>query len=208
MPEHQDRRTFLKRSAVAATAVAAGCRSDDASDGATASASAGGLAFPLPAEPLGALADVCLPNELGPDRKARVLRQFEAWLDGFAPVTEQVHGYGSQEITFGPPDPRARWAAQLEALDLEADASYGVRFHELETTDRRALLEAAVAREGGGLGSQPAALEAEHVVEGLLGFFFGSPEAQDLAYRRRIAAFSCRPLEASGDVPPPLEPGS
>src|SRR5437867_2683704 len=107
------RRRFLKQSAAALTA-------------------AGALPVPvelfaqaqrakpaIPQESLLALAEVVLPvSELGKEGTAKVLSGFQAWLDGFEPAAELDHPYlSSSEIQYGPPDPRPRWQAQLEALD-------------------------------------------------------------------------------------------
>lgn len=197
MSDGQDRRTFLKQSAVAASALAAGCTSDGDTAGGDAS---------LPGDILRAVAAVTLPSELGAERRERVVAGFESWLAAYTPVAERVHGYGSQEITFGPPHPGPGWAAQLEALGLEAEARHGASFVELSASDRRALVEAAVESSGdASLGGRPGALEARHVVVGLLGYFYGSSEATDMCYARGIGGHTCRPLSASTEIPAPLD---
>ena len=202
MSEPSDRRTFLKRSAVAASALAAGCAPGDDSAADRASAPS------LPAETLLGLADVVLPSELGTDGIARVASDFQRWVGDNAPVAEQVHGYGSQEIRYGPPDPAPRWAAQLDALETEARQRHRSGFHELTVDDRRALIESALGTADASLGGRPGALAAEHVAVGLLGYYFGSPEASNLCYGRRIDALGCRPLADSPREPEPLEPRS
>ncbi len=197
MPEGPNRRTFLKQSAVAASALAAGC----APDGERAAE-----ARALPTETLRAVGETVLPSELGPDGFGRVVSSFERWLGEYAPVAEQIHGYGSQEIRYGPPHPGPRWTAQLDALELEAHARHQGAFGALDLAMRRDLIERALDPPSpGALASQPGALEAEHVVVGLLAYFYGSPEATNLCYQRRIDASSCRPLETSGDEPPRIE---
>lgn len=195
-----DRRAFLRRSVTAASAAALGCRPDAGGD----TAPLEGGARELDPEILLAAATVALPSELGPEGIERATRGFTAWLAGYAPVSERVHGYGSQEIRYGPPDPAPRWGAQLDALDREARARTGTAFAALDPDGRRELLAGALADAGGPLPDRPGALEAEHVVVGLLGWFYGSPEATDLCYGRRIDPLSCRPLSASADLPPPL----
>ncbi len=197
MNEGPDRRTFLKGTALAASALAAGCRIDPSPDAPGA----------LPRDLLRALAHVVLPSELGDERRERVVGGFETWLGEYEPVPELLHGYGSQEIRYGPPDPAPRWEAQLEALDLEARHRHGAGFAELAAGERRALIEPALAGAPASLPDQPGALEAEHVAVGLLGYFFGSPEATDLCYGRRIGGLGCRPLAASPERPAAL-PGS
>lgn len=197
MAQGPDRRTFLKTSVVAASAAAAGCR-----PGERAEPSSGTV---LPAETLRAVAEVALPSELGPEGRDRVCAEFEAWTAAYDPVAEQVHGYGSQEIRYGPPDPAPGWAAQLRALELEARARHDSTLAALSLERRRRLIADALGADAGDpLPDRPGAVAADHVVLGLLGFFYGSPEATNLCYRRRIDGLSCRPLAASGEVPAPL----
>lgn len=207
MADVPDRRIFLKRSALAVSAVAAGCaRTDEGAESPEASRAPPERFFPDP-DLLRAVGEVVLPGELGEPGREEAVTGFEAWLRAYTPVPERVHGYGSQEIRYGPPDPAPRWAAQLEALDLEARARHGVGFAGLAAADRRALLERAFASAPGDLPGRAGALGAEHVAVGFLGWFYGTPRATDLCYGRRIGALSCRPLDQSGRVPPPLEGG-
>lgn len=194
MNEGPDRRTFLKGTALAASALAAGCRIDSAQE------APGVLQMDL----LRALADVVLPSELEEEGRERVVAGFETWLREYEPVPELLHGYGSQEIRYGPPDPKPRWTAQLEALDLEARQRHGAGFAELGAAERRALIERSLSGAPASLPDRAGALEAEHVALGILGYFFGSPEATDLCYGRRIGGLGCRPLGASPERPPEL----
>ncbi len=194
MSEGPDRRTFLKGTALAASALAAGCRIDPAPE------APGVLRINL----LRALADAVLPSELGEEGRQRVVAGFETWLREYEPVPELLHGYGSQEIRYGPPDPKPRWTAQLEALDLEARQRHGTGFAELDSAERRALIERALSGAPASLPDRAGALEAEHIALGILGYFFGSPEATDLCYGRRIGGLGCRPLGASPERPPEL----
>jgi hypothetical protein len=195
--EGPDRRAFLKGSALAASALAVGCGTEPTS----------GSGSRLHADLLRALADVVLPAELGDAEREGVVAGFATWLSEYLPVPELPHGYGSPEILYGPPDPLPRWSSQLEALDLEARQAHGAGFAELDTSNRRALLERALRGAPASLPDRPGALEADHVAIGLLGYFFGSSEATDLCYGRGIGGFLCRPLGASPERPPEL-PGS
>lgn len=190
-PEGPDRRTFLKGSALAASALAVGCNTERPTE-------AGGGFEP---DLLRALADVVLPTELGDDGREEVVAGFETWLSAYEPVPELPHGYGSQDIQYGPPDPMPRWKSQLEALDLEAHQRHGTGFAELDATDRRALLEPPLRGAPASLPDRAGALDADHIAVGLLGYFFGSSEATDLCYGRQIGGFLCRPLGASPDRP-------
>jgi len=192
MSDRQDRRTFLKQSAVAASALAVGCGAERAGGRPRETLSAGTLR---------AAAHVVLPSELGAGGIDRVVSGFEAWADEYEPVAEQIHGYGSQEITYTPPDPRPGWQAQLEALDAESRARHRAAFADLDPDRRRGLIESALAGSEDGLAGRPGALASSHVVHGLLSYYYGGPDATDLCYRRRIGGLSCRPLASSGEAP-------
>ncbi|HEV8611963.1 MAG TPA: hypothetical protein VGQ73_00545, partial [Gemmatimonadales bacterium] len=68
--------------------------------------------------------------------------------------------------------------------------------------ERQALVRAAL--EGQRFGGLPALDRAPHLSIGLLAFFYGSPEANDLCYQARIGNQTCRPLGASAERPLPL----
>lgn len=189
-----NRRTFLKGSALAASALAAGCGTEGA----------GEVRDSLETDLLRALADVLLPTDLGEEGRTRVVAGFETWVREYEPVPELPHGYGSQEIRYGAPDPLPRWKSQLEALDLEANRRHGSGFAALGASDRRALIEGRLRGAPASLPDRAGAVEAEHIAVALLGFFFGSTEAKDLCYGRRIGGFLCRPLGASPERPPEL----
>jgi hypothetical protein len=194
------RRTFLKRSAVALGGVAVGGCAEPPADSTRAA---------LDARLVRAVSRLVLPSELGDERLERSILGFEEWLDGFDPVAELPHGYGSQEIRYGPPDPAPRWTAQLEALDLEAKKRFGKGFTSLDVPRQRELLERQLSATDPGtdeLPGQPA--RAEHVAVGMLAWFYGTSEATDLCYERRIGAFTCRPLAAAPDEPVPRADGT
>ena len=201
-PDDPDRRTFLKESALVASALAVGCRTDASGEAASLTSGDGRR---LPAGLLRELARTVLPSELGDEGRERVVAGFEAWLAAYDPVPELVHGYGSQEIRYGPPDPAPAWKAQLEALELEAVKRSGTGFARLTTPARRALVARTLRAAPDRLPGRTGALEADTVTEGLLGWFYGSPEANDLCYSRAIARFGCWPLAASPDPPRPLD---
>lgn len=192
MSDH-DRRSFLKAGAAALSAAAlGGC---DPRRGGEAPRPT------LDPELLRATAGVALPTELGDDGVEDAVRRFERWLDGFAPVEEQNHGYGTHRIEYGPPDPAPRWAAQLRALDLEAGRRHGDGFAALDAEPRRRILRRHVTDEGPGL---PSPARARHVAVGLLAWWLDTPEATDRCYGVRIRPRSCRGLSETGDRPEPL----
>ena len=119
------RRTFLKvAGAVAASAAAAtvGCARESPGDS-PGSAATGSTAIANPNRSnldrltLDALGDVMLPTSLGVEGRSAAVGGFVAWLDGYDPVAEEMHGYGYADVRYLPPDPAPGWRAQLEGLN-------------------------------------------------------------------------------------------
>jgi len=193
-----DRRDFLKKSAAAAAAL-----------GISGTEAAAGQANTPPTETLRAIGAAVLPTaDLGPDGVEEVVTGFEAWTDGFEPVAELPHGYlnrGLANIRYGPPHPGPRWAAQIEALELEAGKRHRSTFAELSVEDRRALIQGQLGRDE--LGRLPSPGQARHVALGLMAFFYAGSEATDLCYRASIGRFKCRGLSTLGREPRPLAGG-
>lgn len=197
----QSRRRFLKHSGalLGGMAVTGGCvPSEDA--GGTGE---GGL----PGDRLRALAEVALPEELGPEGRDAVVEDFRAWLEGYEPVPELIHGYGDPEIHYGAADPTGRWRAQLEGLDLEAQRRFERDFKDLPPGDREAILRNRLESEDADrLPSQ--VQRAEHVAVALLAHFYTSPDAVDLCYQAEIQPLACRSLEAVREEPSAIDTGS
>lgn len=200
------RRSFLRQSAVALSALSvplAACRGGDGAGRKRGR----GLQEELAGELLDALAEASLPSAIGAGGKREAAEEFRAWLDGFEPVAELNHDYGSQAVHYGPEDPAPRWSSQLAALELVARRREDAGFAELPADARRRLIRRRVPEppgEAGGQGLPGNPAEAEHVAVGLLAWFYGRPEAADLGYRARIGRYACRPLEESGERPAPL----
>ena len=192
-----DRRQFLKKASIAAAAVAGGAHPVSGQPPANSHA----LHAPL----LAALADSVLPESLGAAGRARAVRSFSAWLAGYRPVSEEMHGYGNQEITYTGPDPAPGWNAQLEALDTLAHRRFRRGFGLLDVEKRRSLIRSQLddLREGV-LPSSP--LAASNVALALLAHWADSSEATDLAYGARIAKDNCRLLRETSREPLPLAP--
>jgi hypothetical protein len=194
-----NRRTFLTQSAatiVAAGAIAANPRP------AAAQATARALDPAL----LAALGDTVLPESLGGAGRARAVRAFSAWIAAYHPVSEEMHGYGSAEITYTPADPSPGWNAQLEGLELLARRKHRRGFAALDVTTRRALVRPQLLQlsrqRGDRLPANP--LTAGHVGIALLAHWADSSEATDLAYGVRIGKGKCRALAESSRKPLPL----
>ncbi len=198
MANGSDRRTFLKQGAASAATllVLSSCARPEVEDESKA-----GLDPAL----LGAVGDVVLPSELGADGKKRVVDRFETWLSGYDPVPELMHGYGSQEIRYGPGDPAPRWASQLGALDLEARKRWSRAFTEVEPERRLEMIRRQLA--GSDLQRLPNPTRVEHVAAALLAWWLATPEATNLCYRRNINPLTCRPLSLSPEEPAPLARG-
>jgi hypothetical protein len=189
-----DRRRFLR---TFATAVPAG-----ATVAAMDACGGPGQRVPLADPTLDALAEVLLPEELGPDGVTRAVNAFRQWLADYRPAREMNHGYGTAALEYTPPHPGAGWGAQLEALELEAQQRYGTAFARLDRERRIAMARAAIARDRTGSLGDPAG--AHHVAVGLLAHFYASPEAANLCYRAMIDAFRCRPLAGAAERPAPF----
>ena len=186
------RRRFLKHSVAAVTAVGVPV---------VAEPQARRSRIPLSKDVLQAVAEVVLPaSELKTDGLVRIVGDFQKWLDEFEPVAEQDHPYlTSSDIVYGPSDPRGRWQAQLEALDIEAQKELGKTFQSLSVTDRRRAIERAIRNER--LDRLPAVAEVSHVAIGLAAFFYSTPEANDLCYEATIGRTRCRGLESGPQKP-------
>ena len=152
---------------------------------------------------LAALGDAVLPDSLGADGRRRAVAAFAAWLAAYAPVAEEMHGYGSAELTYTPEHPGPGWQAQLDALDALARRTRKRGFARLGIAARRAVLEARLARvTGATVPGTP--LEAPHVAVALLAHWAATSDAQDLAYGARIGAGQCRSLAETARRPLPL----
>ncbi|HKJ03278.1 MAG TPA: twin-arginine translocation signal domain-containing protein [Longimicrobiales bacterium] len=190
----QDRRTFLKTSTAALSAAAVGgCAPDTPRrDG----EGAGGRH--LDGTTLRAVAALVLPSELGAAGREQAVQEFERWAEDYEPVPELNHGYGTSEIRYGPADPVPGWAAQLQALELEAARRTGAGFGALDGDAADALLRRHVGDPGGGM---PSPLRAGHVAVALLSWWLSTPDATDRCYGVRIAPQTCRGIESAPREP-------
>jgi hypothetical protein len=146
-----------------------------------------------------------LPTELGMDGGTRIVGEFLEWAAEIRPGAELNHGYGTGDLRQTPDDPVPEWSDQLHALDATA-RTHGSDFSRLMVDERRRLIEEALA--GVESPSMPNPLTASHIALALLGFFYHSPEATDLAYRAAIKKRTCRPLAESPRKPVSLDRGA
>lgn len=152
-----------------------------------------------------AIADVVLPGEIGAEGRSAVVDAFFTWLREYRAGAETDYGYGFTRLRRTPPSPVTKYAAQLDALDRRAAAG-GRRFADLSPSERRVLVEEAIA--GAKIDRLPGRPDGGHVATDVMAFFFNSIEARDLAYRARIGADTCRGLEGSDNRPEPLATGA
>ena len=206
------RRDFLRRAAgaVPGAAIAGslgvgacgpGGGDGDGASGAAEGASREAAAYTLPPVPLRAVADIVLPvAALGEEGVAEAVGGFTTWVEAFEPAAELDHPYLTGELRYGPPHPGPRWAAQLDALDLESRRRFGVPFGERSAEERRAVVERALGAEPpDDLPGSPA--RADHVALGLLAWFYGTPRANDLCYRAEVGRHRCRGIASLPDEP-------
>lgn len=201
------RRSLLTGSAAAAGAAIAGTVA-----GGTRQAPAAPSTVAWHDDPvLRAIAPMVLPaSRLTTDTLDRLLRRFSAWADGFEPVAELDHRYlSTDEIPYGPPDPRPLWRSQLEALETEAQKRHLMPFVDLDPGEQQRMATRAIERSapgepGGGL---PRPERATHVGVALMAWFFASSDANDLCYGKRIGRHECRGMRGVDLEPRPL-PGA
>src|SRR5574341_60423 len=188
-----NRRTFLKTAAAAVAS--AGASAAFAPEGTPGGPGA------LDHRMVLAVPEVVLPEELGAEGVARAASGFETWVAGYRPATEVTHGYGTGELEYTPAHPGPGWAAQLQALDLEAQARFGAAFARLTPDQRTGMIRQQLARERGDRLPDP--VQARHVAIGLLAWWAQTPESTNLCYQAKIDPYTCRPLAAQTSKPTP-----
>ncbi len=152
---------------------------------------------------LDALATVVLPASIGVDAQRTAADNFVAWIDGYDPVAEEMHGYGYADIRYLPADPAPNWRAQIEALDTLARKTRGSSFATLDADAMREVLSVALRRER--LSERlPSPLSASHIAVALLAHWASAPDAWNLALGAKVSPETCRPLAQANRKPLPL----
>ncbi|HSG07178.1 MAG TPA: twin-arginine translocation signal domain-containing protein [Longimicrobiales bacterium] len=193
----QDRRTFLKATTAALSVAAVGACAPEPSERTDPAAGVRRLDPSL----LRNVGAHVLPSELGEGGREQAVQGFERWAAAYEPVPEMNHGYGTSEIRYGPPDPVPGWAAQLQALDLEATKRTGVGFAALDPEAADALLRRHIGDAGSAM---PSPLQADHVAVALLSWWLSTPEATDRCYGVRISPETCRGIDIAPREPEAL----
>ena len=207
------RRAFLRNAAILAAgttaAASVGCDSLPGADGSAgadrARAGESTRSTGLTTGNLEALAEAVLPEALGVDGRHAATAAFVAWIDGYQPVAEEMHGYGYADVRYLPADPAPAWRAQLDALDLLAQQTRRASFASLPLPARREIVTMALRRERGG-DRLPAPLAATHVAIALLSHWASGPAAWNLALGADVSPGVCRPLGDALRKPLPIAP--
>ncbi len=200
-PAQETRRSFLKLAGALAASTAVGCTLEShvpEASGAPANDRVTGFDRTL----LDAVGDAVLPAELGDKGRDVAIGQFVAWVDGYDPVAEEMHGYGYSDVRYLPPDPAPAWRAQLAALDILARKSRQQPFAKLPIDARRELLAPMMKAQGGDRLPDP--LSAHHVALALLAHWASSPDAWDLALGAKVLPGTCRLLGDANAKPLPI----
>lgn len=201
LPQDTSRRHFLKTAGVltvgSASALAVGGCDAEPGD-----AAAPTTRTRLDRSLLDALAVVVLPESLGEEGIRQAVERFHAWVDGYQPVAEEMHGYGYADIRYLPADPAPAWQAQLAALDLLARRTTKTGFIALAPAQRRAVVEAALRQQRGD--RLPSPLNASHVAVALLAHWSSAPDAWNRALGADVSPTSCRALKDAERKPLPI----
>jgi hypothetical protein len=152
---------------------------------------------------LKAVSEVVLPTALGKSGRDAVVDRFNAWFVNYRVGAERGYGYGNSQLTAPTPALNtSRYAAQLAALEKAARDQGAASLAALAVEKRRPIIESALndPQPVSRLGARPT---GANVVGDLMGFYFSSPEAYDLAYNAEIGRDTCRGLDGSEQAPAP-----
>jgi Gluconate 2-dehydrogenase subunit 3 len=153
---------------------------------------------------LRAIAEVVLPSSLGADGHERATKRFVAWVRNYKEGVDTGYGYGDSRVNRPTgPSPAPRYDAQFAALDEAARAQGGTTFAKLPADKRRVVIEAALntPQQVTALPGRP---NGTSLVADFMGYYYASPEANDLCYQAQIGRDTCRTLDGSDREPAPL----
>ncbi len=144
------------------------------------------------------LAATVLPESLGREGTDRIAEQFTRWVLEYRPGAEMQSGYGVTRIRQLPPSPARRYMDQLAELSRAALMQPDIAARRRELT---IALKAAQIKD---LPNMP---DGKSIIADLMSFYFGSSEANDLAYDAAIRRDKCRTLKNSERAPTPIKAG-
>ena len=150
---------------------------------------------------LNAIADVVLPTALDAAARNDIVTRFVTWHRDYREGADRGHGYGSATLSQPTgPAPAARYPEQFAALDAAATQEGAATFAALTRDARRRVIEAALNTPQP-VNRMPARPTGANLVADLMGFYFNSAPAWDLAYQAEIRRDACRSLEGSERAP-------
>ncbi len=150
-------------------------------------------------DPLG---EVLLPASIGAEARTAAVSAFVAWVDGYEPVAEEMHGYGYADVRYLPPDPAPAWRAQLDGLNTLAARVHGKAFPLLDLARRESVVTMALRGVSGDRLPDP--LRAPHIAIALLSHWASSAGAWNIALGAVVSPGTCRPLADAVRAPLPL----
>lgn len=150
-------------------------------------------------ELVAAIGEVVLPTTLGADGRAKAVKAFAKWLDGYKAGVPMSYGYGDQlKYSVVPPSPALRYPAHFKRLH-ELSRTKGSIFTALSPADKKAVLEAAL-REAK-VTELPERPDGRHVASDLLSHFYNSSDGNDFLFKASIRVSQCRGLDNSAERP-------
>jgi hypothetical protein len=141
------------------------------------------------------LAAAVLPESLGRGGTDAVALKFVRWVQEYRAGAEMQTGYGTTRVRYKPVSPAAIYLKQLDELSLGALAPSGLAERRLKIGE---ALQAANIRD------LPMVPAGAHIASDLMGFYFQTTEANDIAYLAAIGKDQCRTLVNCGNVPTAL----
>ena len=124
-----------------------------------------------------------------------IAAQFIQWVREYRPGAAMSPGYGTPRVRFKGPSPAPEYQSQLAQLA-------GGPLAGKDMTARRRQLAEYLKREN--VADISAVPEGKNIVVDLMSFYFYSSTANDLAYEAAVGKDTCRNINNSGSVPPPL----
>jgi hypothetical protein len=153
---------------------------------------------------LKSIAEVVLPSALGAQGRDQAVARFVAWVRNYKEGADTGYGYGDSRLN-RPTGPfsTARYDTQLADLDTAARAQGAASFATLTLDKRRAVIEAALTTPQA-VASMPSRPNGANLIADFMGYYYASPDANDLCYQAQIGRDTCRTLDGSDREPAPL----